>query len=104
MLLDRNPVDSRVESDSIRVGQTNLGPRQNLRLAPNLIPRVELRQATGEFSERPVRPEQELPEPGSLTIDTNTREAAWAAASRPYLCLTEGLPGLNPVQQSVRVP
>ena len=72
-----NSLDPRIEKKPAKTKKAHWGSRQNLQLAPNLIPRAELRQATREYNEGPAHPAQERPEPGSLTIDTITREAAW---------------------------
>src|SRR5688500_13432530 len=85
-----NPLGLKTESGSMKVEESNLESRQNAQSPRSLIPRVEMRQATRVFNEGPARPEQECPEPGSLTIDTSTREAAWAAASRPTFIWPRG--------------
>ena len=103
----RNALASKIAKRSTQASEANLGSRQNLKFPPNLIPRVELRQTTREINEGPARPEQEWPEPGSLTTDTSTREAAWGGGlpAPPYWAEGRGREslGLSQARPHVRI-
>ena len=70
-----NPLNSKLETARAKLKQSNLGSRQNHSIRRSLIPRAEMKANSKDSPERTRPSGAEQPEPGSLTIDTSTREA-----------------------------